>query len=458
MNTVGPAPLSSVLRPEEPSLTFRANQRITADVIQIASDHVVLELQGVQIVGRLMSQDQAALLADKRTAQFIVRGMQGQTPVLQMLTDEEAGGSTPAQGASAMAADLIPHLLELAGLPNDAATTAIARALIGRGLPISKELVDELRGTLGGIDQWGDQQAAAAALLKASGLPVSKASIELVAGNGLQEWVDTAVALRAHLQTMASSGKLDPELARTLQTAVQTLTTLLVRWDGSPATIADALQKAVQLAGKSIEHELARQIQQGGEASSQDAPSLLNLANMRRELIRAGAGQLVGELDKFIEGMRVMHLFNVQPQQAPARGQWLSIDLPVGVPVPGDAQRSFGPDQHFAKLRVAYRAEGDERKIDSGSTRLVIQADVDGGETIEVDLSVIAKTIGAHVTASSEALRGAAETEMPALRDGLEHLGYALQSTVYDVGGPTPIITLDEPASKVALSEINIRA
>jgi hypothetical protein len=346
----------------------------------------------------------------------------------------------------------------MAGLPNDTATNAIARALIGRGLPISKELVGEMQAALDSIGQWGDQQAAAAALLKASGLPVSKASIELVAGNGLQEWVDTAVALRAHLQTLASSGKLDPELARSLQNAVQSLTTLLVRWDGSPEGIANALQKAVQLAGKSIEHELARQIQQGGGKDAQAPASLLDLANLRRDLVRAGAGQLVGELDRFIEGMRVMHLFNVQPQQAPARGQWLSIDLPVGVPVPGEAPRAFGPDQHFAKLRVAYRAEGDERKIDSGSTRLVIQADVDGGETIEVDLSVIAKTIGAHVTASSEALRGAAETEMPALREGLEHLGYALQTTVYDVGGPTPIITLDEPASKVALSEINIRA
>jgi hypothetical protein len=99
MNTVGPAPLSSVLRPEDPSLTFRANQRITAEVIQIAADHVVLEMQGVQIVGRMMSQDQAALLAEKRTAQFIVRGMQGQTPVLQMLTDEEAASAAPTQGA-----------------------------------------------------------------------------------------------------------------------------------------------------------------------------------------------------------------------------------------------------------------------------------------------------------------------------------------------------------------------
>jgi hypothetical protein len=270
--------------------------------------------------------------------------------------------------------------------------------------------------------------------------------------------VDTAVALRAHLQNLASGGKLDPALSQAVQDTMRALNTLLVRWDGSQENIAEALQKAIQFVGKSIEHELARQIQQGAQNTSEQAgPSLLDLANLRRELVRTGAGNMVAELDRFIEGMRVMHLFNVQPQQAPARGQWLSIDLPVGVPN-GETPRAFAPDQHFAKLRVAYRADGEDRKIDSGSTRLVIQADLDGGETIEVDLSVIAKTIGARVMASSESLRGAAETEIPALREGLESLGYNLQSIAYDVGDPTPIITLDEPVSKVVLNAINIRA
>jgi hypothetical protein len=455
MNTFGPSPLSAVQRPEEPSLTFRANQRISADVVQIATDHVVLAIQGIQIVGRLLSSDQAALLAEHKLAQFIVRGMQGQTPILQLVTDEQADTVSPMAKA---AANIIPNLLEMAGLPNDSANAAIARALIGRGLPVSKDLVEEMRTALGGIGQWNEEQAAAAALLKASGLPLTKAAIELVSSGGLQEWVDTAVALRAHLQSLVTSGKLDPELARSMQETVRALNTLLVRWDGTPESIAAALQKAIQFAGKSIEHELARQIQQGGKAlSPQENSSLLDLANLRRDLVRTGAGSLVAELDRFLDGMRVMHLFNTQTQVTPARGQWLSIDLPVGVAT-SDTPRAFSPDQHFAKLRIAYRAEGDDRKIDSGSTRLVIQADLEGGETIEVDLSVIANTIGARVATSSEALRGAAETEMPVLRDGLEGLGYNLQSTIFNVGEPTPIMALDEPASKVALSEINIRA
>ena len=66
----GPTPLTVTPRPEDSPLSLRLNQRVTAQVMEIATDHVTLVMEGVQVVARLTSSEQMAMLNERRTARF----------------------------------------------------------------------------------------------------------------------------------------------------------------------------------------------------------------------------------------------------------------------------------------------------------------------------------------------------------------------------------------------------
>ena len=66
-------------------------------------------------------------------------------------------------------------------------------------------------------------------------------------------------------------------------------------------------------------------------------------------------------------------------------------------------------------------------RIDPDNNRLILSVDLDEKNTLEVDISMVGKRIGAWLTVTDEDWRNLVEDELPSLQDGLEKLGYFLQ-------------------------------
>jgi hypothetical protein len=458
MNVSGPLPLPPVQRPDEVGLALRVNERIAAEVLRVEGDQVQLAMEGARFVARLTSPDQAAALAGRKMAHFIVRDTASPTVALQLLPPPGGlpGGVAPQAGGPP---DLAAALLPRAGLPADEATQWIARALLGRGLQVTPGLVAEFHLALAQIPGWGEQEARLAAALKSLGLPVTPGTIAL-AGSPLPSLAALLGNLRGQVEALLQQNQ-PSQLAELLREALRTLDALRVDWSDGTG-LAEKVRLAIGLAGRALERELSDSLPGRGNprGAAQPENSLLRaLGALRRELAEAGlsapGGQrLADTIEGFLDGLRRMQLINVKPESAPERGQWLSLDVPLGVPhASGSPQAREGAQ---ARLRIAVLADGADGPIDPANTHLVIQVDLGEGENLLVDCAVVNRRIGARVLASSEALRLAAEAELPGLRDGLAGLGYVLLHTTLETGIPAPLPGLGASAPRATLNQINV--
>lgn len=416
----GTPPVIAVTRSDDTPLTLRLNQRLTAEVLQIATDHVVLGVDGVPVVARLTASDQARALADRRTAQFIVRGFADQTPVLQ-LVDHAATGPPPSPTSPP---DLLPGLLKQAGLPGDTATLNLARALLDHGLPVTPALIAELGEALGQLSAWTATDAQRAAGLKAAGLPVTPGALSLLA-SAPSELGEPLARLQTRLQSLPTD-TLPKDLAGLVRDGLAVLNKLRLNWSAGPDQITEQLRALVEILGQPIEHQLAQ------AAPPPSSDNLLTLARLRAELAQISAGQpqleaVVKDLDQFLDAARLAQFRNVAPNPTPGEGHWFRLDVPVGL-----------PNDPTAHLRVAYRPGQEGDVLDAAHTRLVLQLDLDDDHALEIDLSVADRQIGAWITATDETLRAGAEAELPHLEAGLEQLGYHLKSASCRVGQPAP--------------------
>lgn len=451
----GPPPVANPPQPAEAALTLRLNQRLIAEVLQVAADHVVLALEGVRVVARLTSPEQAAVLAEHQTAQFIVRDFAEQTLTLQLANPAP---TPPAPAPTAGSPDLVSALLEQNGLPVNESNTRIAQALVANGLPVTPELVGELASALGDVPGWGQAEAQTAAALKAAGLPLTGGSIALANAEpaplpGLRSQL--IARIESLLQLPAAEG-LPPRLTQLARGALETLRQMGVEWADAPTDIAGQLRAATVVLGRSVEHELAALTERGQSPRDlASGPGLLSLAQLRGEVESAQRAaraapslrELAAGLDRFLDSTRLMHLVNVAPDRALAGGHWLSLNLPLGN---GAGQPHAGATAH---LRVAYRPGGESDAVDPAYTRLVIQVELEGEQALAVDLSVVERQISARVTASSAELRERAEAEMPELDAGLRHLGFEMKTARYETG---PTVRMDWPAIKLPLSSASM--
>ncbi len=425
MNVSGPAPIATVQRPDDSTLAMRLNQRFAAEVIQVTGDRVVLSVDGVQLVARMTSLDQASQLIEHRYAQFAVRDMSSSSVTIQLLSQ----GRGTEQLAATLAPDLIPNLLQFAGLPVNQTTEMIARALLTNGLPVTPELVSEMHTLLAQEANWDQNTAQLAAALKAAGLPLSPGTLSL-AKTDFPALVQMVASLQVKLETLQQSNA--PLLARELaKNAVEVLRQLVVVMQDKSEALQANLQDVFRILGTPIEKELVNFILKGDQHPVLDASgkSLMTLAVLRRYLSsNPSQSGLVNEIDRFLEATRLMQLLNTTPTTEPAHEPWLRLDIPLMMANPTVKGQEPRKDLHSAHLRISYLPDNEDKRIDPANTHFVVNVDLDEKESIQINVSVADKRVGMEVLTSTEVTRNLAEEELPGLQEGIEILGYILQS------------------------------
>jgi hypothetical protein len=458
MNITGPELTQPIQKLDDNSLVLRNNQRITAEVLQISGDQVRLALDNTQVIARMLSPDQAAALQERRLAQFIVRENNGQTISLQLINpdSEQRSSGEPAP-------NLLINLLVQDGIPLEPGNVIIAQALLEANLPVTSDLIMDLKKALNELAltrqpaAWGPQEAQMAATLKSAGLPLTGTILALALGTPLPLQVLVST-IQNQLQKLGEDPP--PDLAEQIEEALSILNGWVVDWSQPPGAISDQLQAVLRRMGRSIENELAETIERGLKLSTggQAGSGLMELALIRQDIAKAGGNDtLVESFDLLFEALRRMLFSNVNAQSSQGKPRWFSFDVPIGT-YPQAAQQGSSPIMDNTRLRVACQTDNARQHLDVGSTRIVVQLELEDGNALEVDLSVVERQVGASITSTSSELKSLAEAELPAFKDSLDKLGFAVLTARVQTGPLALATNLENQNRWKDFREINIAA
>lgn len=442
----GLQPVQPGARPIDQPLQLHLNQKVSAEILSVNGEQIEMVIQGYRVVGRLQTNDQAALLQDQRFAQFIVKGsIDG---VIQLALAKAADVALAKQPTSALAM-LSQNLLILGNMETTDENIMLGKALLSHGLPINNQTLEELSQALNGLPGWGQTEADMAAALKAGGMPLTQNTLSL-ALQTLPTLADSVSRLQAQLTDLAK-GQAGAEIARLAKQLLTLLQSATLDWSKEQPLLLEDLKQAISVWGKSLEAELARQA--SGE-KLQGADSWLSMVQLRRALDEGGLRSAVRTIDQFMEGVRQMQFLNTARPVENGNPPWLLVNLPVAAHIPGQAnqQNGFFP----ASLRIAYRSEGKVKRIDPENTRLVLTVDLQDGEYVTADLSIIGKRVGAWLSVSSDDLKDRAVENLPDLETRLEKLGLSLKVAHCDVAAVGPVLTQEEPEIYPGSKGINI--
>lgn len=465
MDLSGVAFVATIQKPgENLSLVLHNNQRVSAQILRVADGEVLLSINGMKIVARLSSTDQAATLLKQQMVQFLVKSVSQQSVQLQLVSPQMGQSTLPSTLTPSALQDLSRALLNNIGLQINNTNLLLAQALVERGMNVTPELIRNLSNLLGQLGKWGKSELDNAFLLHDAGLPLSAETIKMISTKS-EEIGKLFQNLRGQLIDSLKNPDLPSHMIQTVKNILNQLDNLLVKWNNTPLSMQENLQNVIQQMGHSLERDLANLVTQGkNELSAGSTESLLlSLAVLRSQLNQSGSSGLSSIIDNFIEQMRSFQFLNLPSQNAEqGHSEWVQLDLPLRFLVhPEDNRKIPFNDVHTARLRVAYNGSGKEREIDPDYTRLILQLDIKPGETIEVDLSIANRKIGALVTASSPELSTSAEEEFPSLLGALENVGYQVLSSRFVVGIPKPAFPLDRvnpSVSNATINELNVEA
>jgi hypothetical protein len=430
----GLQPVQPGARQIDQPLQLHLNQKVTAEILNVNGEQIEMVIQGVRVIGRLQTNNQSAMLEDRRTAQFVIRGSVDGVLQLQLVKPNETGLSTQPSSTFSV---LAQNLLIMNSIELTEQNVTLGKALLNHGLPVTPQLMEELSNALNGLNNWGQAEADMAAALKAGGMPLTQNTL-LLTLQSLPTLAESANRLQNQLVELAS-GKSGREIARLAEQALKLLQSSTIDWSKPLPQLLEDLKQAISLWGKSIESELANQVEFGNVKGNE---GWLGLAQLRRALENNGYKGAVRSIDQFMEGVRQMQFLNTARPVENGNPPWLLINLPVAAHFPGQTgkQESFFP----ASLRIAYRTEGNVKRIDAENTRLVLTVDLKGGEYLTADLSFIGKRVGAWLTVSSDELKNRTIETLPDLETRLDQMGLRLQVAQCQVATVGPVLTSEE--------------
>lgn len=252
-----------------------------------------------------------------------------------------------------------------------------------------------------------------------------------------QEFTQELVRLLVKFAADSSHPEAQAALGRDLKKLVHSSLTLSMPGGGAgfEHELADFLRANTQMVSSTtraaIEKDMQKIIQGGSDFmnSAESKAGLVTLAHLRNELNGTPLEPLMKDVDRLLERLRWMQFENVQPQSKPLKEQWLTFELPMtGAYVEGQHQPAS------VNIRVSYQGDEKKRKIDPNNTHIMLHFDLGiGNENIDVDLAVVERKIGAQINVSSTDLQPIAEDELPDFADGLEGIGYFLQTARCDI-------------------------
>jgi hypothetical protein len=413
---------SSLQNQSESTLFLKVNQHIAGEVIRVENEQVVLSIQGVQLVARMITPEQTASLIEKRFAQFIVKDVSNDVLTLQLVDTKPSNNQLTLTTNNTR---LLSKLLDQAGVKDTPSNQMIAQAAIRSGLTITSNLVDDLGSSLSNIPNWGMEHATAAATLKANGIIITPESINLML-NAQKDVSGQVLKIIQQLTQALSDRRLPPNLIDLTKNSLQILSHAVVDASLPADVLATKLHNAIILLGKSVENELLETI--GDPIKNLTGNNLerglMVLSRLRNELTSRGMTSLSGGIDQFNDSIRLMHLYHSSATSESASNQWIRMDVPVTFPMTPPQLMKNPEDQPSASIRIARNPDDDAISIDPRYTRLVIRMDIDKGDVIEVDFSVVDHAAGLSISTSNSQLTNIARSELPSLREDLMHLGY----------------------------------
>jgi hypothetical protein len=468
LNITGP--IQSNLQPIQDNIEqfLKVNQRIAGEVLHVSNEQVVLAVNGVQIVAKMTSSEQLAMLMDRRYAFFVVKDISNSQVTLQLINNPQT--NTAVQKPAISSTSIGQAILEQLGIKVDQSNLTIVQSALDQGLKVTPELLNEIKQVLEPLSKWGSKDAQLAAAIKSAGLPLSTGSLKL-AQNAVKEIKTHFLAVYEQLEVEISRPGISQQAYQSLRNVQIALKDAIIQGNSTIENIEQNIFGSIRNLGSSLENNIGKVVQPGFEneiakalqpgikngltkpiqlegqelQNSKMSGVLFTLANLRHELGPANSGRLTTAIDNFIEGMRWMHFVNAEPDHPLPKGQWTQLDLPItfSFQTVNHLQRNL---VHDLQIRVAH--DNDEQtanSINPDYTRLVIQVDLDQEEMIKVDLSIVANLIGAEITASSETICLRASEELDEFQTGLSNLGFTLKTSKVELGGSKLELGISEP-------------
>jgi hypothetical protein len=459
MNVSGLTPIRLIEKPGGSEIQLRTNQRVSAEVLNVNGDQVELMIRGVRVVGKLLSQEQSAELANRQSAQFIVRGMVDGELQLQLLGELQ---TTTLSTQESQWLTLAKNLLHILNLPADDENIMLAKALLENNLPVTQTLIEQMKTALQSLGQWGENEAEMAAALKAGGFPISDGSLQLALQklpdfNGNIQELQTAI--QQQIQKESSS-----EVRQMLQGALKFLDSLRIDMSSQPEQMAEQIKNIITVLGKSFEANIAQQVQNNkstisGSVNNENS-NLELILNLRNHFVNQNDLSTVKLIDTMINSMRQMQLLNSAQLTDPMDPPWLTVDLPINAGALGnnalEETKKFFP----ANIKISYQSGQKNKKIDPQDTRLILSFDLDNNNKIKIDLSMLGKKMGAWMTVNSEEWKELVEEEAGTFKDAMEKLGYELQFTKCNVSHDISMLDMQssESSSVPVIEQVNIEA
>lgn len=439
MSFPGPISISPINNTIDQNIGLRISQRVTAQIVSVTGTTAILEVDGHPVVAQLTSADQAATLASQPSAQFIVTQLTDRSVTLKFIKNEQA--HPVIVGIVANGPELAERMLESNNLPTTATNLTLTRALIKQQLPVTPELLSELKNALSEYGNLSEADADLAAAMKSAGLPVTAQSLALAARQPAQ----TAQALSKLMNTLAqaASQEIPEELLQQLTTNLQTLRSLILTADGNSSQLADQLKAAVEAFGQSLENALLKQIQKSEKHISEK--NLTSLMKLMQTLEQTDKQDAAHEVNEFLKDIHREQLMNVKPDPSRGYDEWAEIGFMI-------QSRQQQTEEKFSPARLRIAREPKE----NANTRLILQVDIEPNETVEVDLALAGKQVKTLVKSTDPAWCEQAQNELPSLTDALNELGYTLKDFQVDVETPQPFSRLQHGTGNINLMTVNI--
>lgn len=488
-------------------LDLAVGELVQLSVKEVSKDQTLLQLvgrEGFLLSAQMSSEPQLAqLIASYRlpvdrphlnaARKLLARGLPVTRENLERLARAEQP-KLPGAPDLETTDSVLTKLIESYDLPADRPHLYAARQLLARGLPVSRENVEQLTRTLARLGATAEADFQAATYLQASGLPLTRSTLAVIRsslenpallGQQVHQLQQTLSWLAELLESLTVEKHLSQvEFRRLVKGAAQQLSQRIVQADGEDrAALVESLRRVFKDQGTSLENCLARVLSGDLDPAELEGDLrflLTRLAQMvsadrppvpqrtpeagrvpqesgRMQPEAGRASQESPELQRALvhlqragpelaEALQVQQLRNSAQPRDPSE-QWLAFQVPLSG-LPGEPPRTV-------ELRISRRPN---RKVDPGGVRLLLRLDLPRLERVEVRLELLGKQIKCHLASSSGASLPMLREEFSSLQGGLERLGYTVGAPGFGMLAAEPDPTEIAVEVPEQLTKIDVRA